>query len=105
MTSGLSETFWRKNRVLFLRRRYDDFEGRATMGEKIIRAIVFDLDGVICSTDECHDEAWKVIADGEGIPFDKTVNDRLRGISRFDSLNILLEKAKRVYSEKEKADL
>lgn len=75
------------------------------MGEKIIRAIVFDLDGVICSTDECHYEAWKVIADGEGIPFDKTVNDRLRGISRFDSLNILLEKAKRVYSEKEKADL
>ncbi|MCR4877414.1 MAG: beta-phosphoglucomutase [Clostridiales bacterium] len=55
-------------------------------------AVVFDLDGVICSTDEYHYRAWKAMADGMGIPFDKTINNRLRGVSRMASLEIILEK-------------
>ena len=55
-------------------------------------AIIFDLDGVICSTDEYHYKAWKAMADGMGIPFDRTVNNRLRGVSRMASLEIILEK-------------
>ena len=55
-------------------------------------AIIFDLDGVICSTDEYHYRAWKEMADGMGIPFDRTVNNRLRGVSRMASLEIILEK-------------
>lgn len=45
-------------------------------------AVIFDLDGVICSTDEYHYKAWKAMADCMGIPFDRTINNRLRGVSR-----------------------
>lgn len=57
----------------------------------MLKAVIFDLDGVICSTDEYHYEAWKAIADQIGVPFDRTVNNRLRGVSRMDSLDIILE--------------
>ena len=56
------------------------------------KAIIFDLDGVICFTDEYHYRAWKAMADDMGIPFDRTVNNRLRGVSRMASLDIILEK-------------
>ena len=56
------------------------------------RAVVFDLDGVICFTDEYHYQAWKALADRLRIPFDRTVNNRLRGVSRMASLEIILEK-------------
>ncbi len=55
------------------------------------KAIIFDLDGVICSTDEYHYEAWKKLADRLHIPFDRKVNERLRGVSRMQSLDIILE--------------
>ena len=55
-------------------------------------AVIFDLDGVICSTDEYHYKAWKAMADSMGIPFDRTINNRLRGVSRMASLEIILEK-------------
>jgi beta-phosphoglucomutase len=56
-----------------------------------ITGIIFDLDGVICSTDEYHYLAWKQIADEIGAAFDRTTNARLRGVSRMESLDILLE--------------
>lgn len=67
------------------------------------KAIIFDLDGVICSTDEYHYQAWKALADRLGIPFDRTINNRLRGVSRMESLEIILEKAGREYAAEEKA--
>lgn len=67
-----------------------------------IKAVIFDLDGVIVSTDEFHFLAWKELADAEGIPFDRHDNERLRGVSRMESLDIMLEKATRSYSEAEK---
>lgn len=66
------------------------------------KAVIFDLDGVICFTDQYHYQAWKKIADEEGIYFDTLINNRLRGVSRMDSLDIILEKAKREYTEEEK---
>lgn len=57
-----------------------------------IQGIIFDLDGVIVFTDHYHYLAWKRIADEMGIPFDETVNNRLRGVSRMESLDILLER-------------
>lgn len=54
-------------------------------------AVIFDLDGVICFTDVYHYRGWKSIADELGIPFDETVNNRLRGVSRMASLDIVLE--------------
>ena len=67
-----------------------------------IKAIIFDLDGVICHTDQYHYQAWKELSDRLGIPFDERDNDRLRGVSRMESLNIVLEKSPRVYSAQEK---
>lgn len=56
------------------------------------KAVIFDLDGVICHTDHYHYLAWKQLADEMNIYFDKTINNRLRGVSRMDSLEIILEK-------------
>ena len=67
--------------------------------------IIFDLDGVLVSTDDMHYEAWKSLADELAIPFDRRINDRLRGVSRMQSLEIVLEKASRVFSPEEKEAL
>ena len=66
------------------------------------KGIIFDLDGVICSTDEYHYLAWKALADRLGIPFDRERNNLLRGVSRMASLEIILEKSEKAYSEDEK---
>ncbi len=58
----------------------------------MLKAIIFDLDGVICSTDEYHYLAWKSMADDLGIWFDREINNRLRGVSRMASLDIVLER-------------
>ncbi len=68
----------------------------------MIKAVIFDLDGVIVSTDEFHYLAWKQLADKEGIAFDKVINNQLRGVSRSESLEIILKRAIKAYSEDEK---
>jgi beta-phosphoglucomutase len=56
------------------------------------QAIIFDLDGVLTDTSEYHYEAWKHLADDEGIPFTREENDaHLRGVGRRDSLMYLLK--------------
>ena len=67
------------------------------------RAVIFDLDGVICFTDKYHYQAWKALADRLGIFFDETINDRLRGVSRMASLDIILERSEKIYTQEEKA--
>lgn len=69
------------------------------------KAVIFDLDGVIVSTDGLHYKAWKHMADREGIYFDETINNRLRGVSRMESLEIILERAKKAYTSDEKETL
>ena len=71
------------------------------MSDRIL-GVIFDLDGVIVSTDNCHYLAWKRMADEEGIYFDRTINERLRGVSRMESLEIILERAQRPYTDDEK---
>lgn len=70
-----------------------------------IKAVIFDLDGVIVTTDDCHYTAWKKMADDEGIYFDRKINERLRGVSRMQSLEIVLEKSDKAYTEQEKLAL
>jgi beta-phosphoglucomutase len=72
---------------------------------KEIRAVIFDLDGVIVSTDEHHFQAWKKLADSEGIPFGREANDRIRGVSRMKSLEIVLEKSSKRYSLEQKREM
>lgn len=69
------------------------------------KGIIFDLDGVICHTDKYHYQAWKKLADELGIPFDEEINNRLRGVSRMESLEIILEKSDREFTPKEKEEL
>lgn len=68
----------------------------------MIQGIIFDLDGVICSTDKYHYIAWKEIADKLNIAFDEKVNDRLRGVSRMRSLEIILENSNQAFTQNEK---
>ena len=68
-------------------------------------AVIFDLDGVICYTDEYHYQAWKAMADSIGVSFDREINNRLRGVSRMASLDIVLEKYHGELSEAEKEEL
>lgn len=70
-----------------------------------IEGVIFDLDGVLLSTDGLHFRAWKKMADREGIYFDFEINERLRGVSRMASLEIILERAQRRYTEAEKEAL
>ena len=70
-----------------------------------IKGVIFDLDGVIVSTDEFHFQGWKRLADKEGIEFTKEDNMRLRGVSRMQSLDFLLEKATKQYTDKEKQEM
>lgn len=70
-----------------------------------MKAIIFDLDGVICHTDEYHYQAWKALADSMDIPFDRQVNNRLRGVSRMASLEIILEQYHGELSQAEKEAL
>ena len=67
------------------------------------KGIIFDLDGVICSTDHYHYLAWKALADRLGVYFDETINNRLRGVSRMASLDIVLERSDRAYTPEGKA--
>lgn len=66
------------------------------------KAVIFDLDGVICHTDRYHYQAWKQIADEIGAYCDETINNRLRGVSRAESLEIILESYPGQLSQEEK---
>ena len=69
------------------------------------KAVIFDLDGVICHTDMYHYQAWKQIADELGIYFDEEINNRLRGVSRMESFEIILERydGQMIYDQKKRS--
>ena len=69
---------------------------------KNIKGIIFDLDGVLLSTDRFHYLAWKALADRLGVPFDGKKNNLLRGVSRMDSLEIVLGERTDEFSPEEK---
>lgn len=71
----------------------------------MIKGIIFDLDGVLCSTDEYHYRAWKALAEREQIPFDRELYQSLLGISRMESLERILESAGRRETSEKKRQL
>lgn len=73
--------------------------------DTLIRAVIFDLDGVLTDTAEVHYAAWQRLADELGIAFSRDINRRLKGVDRMGSLEIVLERAARAFSAAEKADL
>lgn len=69
-----------------------------------LHAVIFDLDGVITDTAEYHYRSWQRLADDEGMRFDRTINDRLRGVSRRASLEIMLSENGRAATEAQIAE-
>ncbi|KRG71655.1 beta-phosphoglucomutase [Pseudoxanthomonas dokdonensis] len=69
------------------------------------QAVIFDLDGVLTDTAHTHYQAWKRLADEIGVPFDHQINERLKGVDRMSSLEIILERSQRQYSTAEKQQL
>ena len=82
-----------------------DVAMKQTETKEPIRACLFDLDGVLVFTDRCHYLAWKSVADENGWDFNETVNLRLRGIPRQESLNEILKYNHIELADAEKARL
>jgi len=70
-----------------------------------LQAVIFDLDGVIADTAVVHREAWQRLAQEIGAPFDDHMAERMKGVDRRGSLEILIERAPHAYSEREKCAL
>lgn len=72
----------------------------------MIKGVIFDLDGVLVSTDELHFKAWKKLAKELGImDFTKEDNKKQKGVSRMESLEVVLSKGSIQYSDTEKMEL
>ncbi|MCW8809285.1 MAG: beta-phosphoglucomutase, partial [Rhodanobacter sp.] len=69
------------------------------------KAVIFDLDGVIADTAVVHHAAWKQLAAEIGIPFDDAIGERLKGVDRLGSLDIVLEGALRHFTPAERQAL
>lgn len=70
-----------------------------------IKGFIFDLDGVIVSTDEYHYLGWKRLAEEEHIPYSREVNKKQRGVSRMESLEAMLVHSDKSYSYEEKVEM
>jgi len=76
---------------LYWRGQAYTFDIRPNPGPADIQGVIFDLDGVLTDTSEFHYLGWKRLADEEGIPFDREANEALRGVSRRESLQLVLD--------------
>ena len=75
------------------------------MEKNKLKAVIFDLDGVITDSARYHYLTWKKLADELDIPFDEVYNEKLKGVSRMESLELILENGNACgnYTESEKA--
>lgn len=71
----------------------------------ILKACIFDLDGVIVNTAKYHFLAWKKLADQLGVNFTYAFNERLKGVSRMESLETILKSGDIILDEQEKEEL
>jgi len=69
------------------------------------KAVIFDLDGVITDTAHYHFVAWKALAESVDIQFDAAFNEQLKGVDRMGSLELILAKSSRTFSDEEKRQL
>lgn len=69
------------------------------------RAVIFDVDGVLVRTDAMHERSWRALAEQEGLPFPHDLPDRLRGVSRERSLELVLGDAFNRYAAGERTAL
>jgi len=69
------------------------------------KAVIFDLDGVLADTAHLHHAAWKQLAAEIGVPFDESLGERLKGVDRDTSLELVLGSSADAYTKKQKQDL
>ena len=69
------------------------------------QAVIFDLDGVLTDTAELHYQSWQWLTDELGIPFDRQANDALRGLSRMESLAMVLGDRADQFSGEQKREI
>ena len=74
-----------------------------TQIDRPVRAVIFDLDGVVTDTARYHYAAWLRIANELNIPFDEQKNERFKGVSRAECMKLLLEMGGRSMPEEEAA--
>ncbi|HET8765513.1 MAG TPA: beta-phosphoglucomutase, partial [Rhodanobacter sp.] len=72
---------------------------------RAVEAVIFDLDGVLADTARLHRAAWRELAEEIGAPFDDDLAERMKGVDRMGSLELLLARAPRRYDATEKAAL
>jgi len=71
----------------------------------MIQAVLFNIDGVICDTDEYHYRSWKAVSEDEGIPFDRSLYNQMRGTSRLDCVELMVKRSNKNYNEEQKQAL
>ena len=65
----------------------------------MIKAVIFDLDGVLVRSDFYHTQAWKQASVAAGLPFNDSLAERLRGVGRLESAKIVVKNAGEHWSE------
>jgi beta-phosphoglucomutase len=72
----------------------------------MIKAVLFDLDGVLVSTDEYHYHSWKKLSDEEGFDFfDHEFNHKFRGVARMECIEIITKASGKQYTPEQKREL
>jgi beta-phosphoglucomutase len=72
----------------------------------MIKAVLFDLDGVLVSTDQYHYQSWKKLSDEEGFDFfDQEFNHKFRGVARMECVEIITKASGKNYSPEQKQEL
>ncbi|RYL95612.1 beta-phosphoglucomutase [Sporolactobacillus sp. THM7-4] len=98
------------SQTITLKKHYQEkLPGDSNRSEEVekLKAVIFDLDGVITDTAKYHFKAWKNLAESIDIQIDQSFNEKLKGISRMDSLQCILRFGGREkdFSEKDKEKL
>ncbi|MCX6120079.1 MAG: beta-phosphoglucomutase [Ignavibacteriales bacterium] len=72
----------------------------------MIKAVLFDLDGVLVSTDEYHYRSWKKLSAEEGFDFfDHEFNHKFRGVARMECIEIITKASGKIYTPEQKKEL
>jgi len=101
LENGFELNFYHQGRVLTVK------SGHPVVCSTVpeLRAVIFDLDGVITDPAAYHYQAWSKLAQEEGFIFSRDINEKLRGIGRFESLEIILDSSGLVLPDAEKEEL
>lgn len=75
------------------------------MNQQKVRALIFDMDGVLVSTDIYHTKAWIGLGEKYGFPTPENIGDLVRGVGRMDALEIAISESGREFTDEEKQEM